>query len=334
MAFNNDNFASVGAHSTDTPTLWSYQTTDSIAIVTTNNYFYEKRFQLMVGDIIYVHADNMISQLMVIGLSPVATGDVMAKDFYIEVAKGNVAGHSAINKFGHSPTAPVATAIAPQDVWGGAGLYDYYPTEALAVSIASTDDTEDNVGGDGALTVTVQGLGENWEVVEETVTMTGDTPAPLTQKFIRLYRAFVRTSGADATNAGDIVVHETADDSNVGIFITAGHGQTQQCNYTIPANTTAFFIKGYVGLSVAAQTAKTGTFRWMLRVNAFGAGGAWLTQGEVGLINSGNSYWKYKYGVPAGAILEKTDMKIQLSLSNFIMDIVGGYDLVLVEAGY
>lgn len=53
MSFNQDNFAPVGANSTDTPQIFSYKTTDSIDDVAASGYFDKKRFQLTVGDIIF-----------------------------------------------------------------------------------------------------------------------------------------------------------------------------------------------------------------------------------------------------------------------------------------
>ena len=45
-------------------------------------------------------------------------------DFMLEVAKGNVVGHSQMNKYGHNPE--VTTATDPEDVWSGGGLYEFY----------------------------------------------------------------------------------------------------------------------------------------------------------------------------------------------------------------
>jgi hypothetical protein len=271
------------------------------------------------------------------GMGDVSNGVMSTSNFMLEVAKGNVPGHSAVNKFGHNPDAE-----AGQDVWGGGSEYGFYPTEAEGaqfIDVESTDNTDDIAGGDGALTVTIQGLGENWELVEETVTMTGTTPVEMTQKFFRLFRAFVRTSGADETNAGIITayIRDAETLANTGIYITAGRGQTQQAIYTIPAGKTGYFIKGYVGMSSPTFQGVEAEFNWLLRVNAFGPGGAWLIQGEIGVVNIGSSFWIYEYGVPAGPMPEKTDIRIELveeTETTGGVDVVAGYDLILVDDGY
>ena len=44
MAFTQETFASIGAHSADTPNLYSYKTSDSLSVVLSSNYFQAKTF--------------------------------------------------------------------------------------------------------------------------------------------------------------------------------------------------------------------------------------------------------------------------------------------------
>jgi hypothetical protein len=251
-------------------------------------------------------------------------------DFFLEVSKGNIPGHSKVNKFGHNEA-----AAAGEDIWGGGGVYGFYPTVAVAVDIVSTD-AADDAGGVGAIQVIVQGLGVNWEYVEETITLAGVAPVQLDQTFVRLFRAFVLEAGTDNTNNGDLTVYARANDGGIllgeiGIFIGLEGGQTQHTIYTVPAGKTAYFQKGYVGLISPTNTAEDGIFHWMMRLNTTGINGAWLIQGEAGLVHIGSSYWIYDYGCPAGPIPEKTDIRIMLHSASTTFDTVGGYDLILVD---
>jgi hypothetical protein len=251
-------------------------------------------------------------------------------DFYLEVSKGNIPGHSKVNKFGHNEAAD-----AGEDIWGGGGTYGFYPTAAVAVDIVSTD-ADDAPAIGGAIQVTVQGLGVNWEPVEETVTLAGVAPVQLTQTFVRLFRAFVLEAGVSNTNAGALSVYARANAGGIligeiGIFIGIGGGQTQHAIYTVPAGKTAYFLKGYVGLTSQINTAEEGIFHWMMRMNTTGVNGAWLIQGEAGLVHIGSSYWIYDYGCPAGPIPEKTDIRIMLHSASATFDTVGGFDLILVD---
>jgi len=54
MGFDQSKFASVGAHSANTPNLFSYKTDDTFGVIILPNYFTEKRFQLEIGDFIII----------------------------------------------------------------------------------------------------------------------------------------------------------------------------------------------------------------------------------------------------------------------------------------
>jgi hypothetical protein len=248
----------------------------------------------------------------------------------LEVAKGNIPGHSHINKFGHN-----SDTDAGDDVWGGGGIYPFYPTAAVAVDAVSTS-AEDGAGGStGALQIIVQGLDSNWDEQQETVVLNGLGVVQLSNTYIRLFRAWVHEAGSSNSNIGDITVYARATGSgvtigDVGIFIGATDGQTLHTLYTIPNGKTGYFVKGYVALATDAKTAENGTFRWLMRLNN-GLNGAWLVQGEVGCVNLGSSHWQYEYGVPAGPLPEKTDIRIALVTASSTFDTVGGFDLVLVD---
>jgi len=65
MAFNQDNFAPVGAISTASPSVYSYITTDDTATVTASDYFEDKSFQLNANDIILSQTSDGFSILEV-----------------------------------------------------------------------------------------------------------------------------------------------------------------------------------------------------------------------------------------------------------------------------
>jgi hypothetical protein len=70
------------------------------------------------------------------------TNIVDVTSFLIEVAKGNVAGHTVMNKFGANPDIDILTA--PEDVWDGGGIYSFFPATAQSMEMESTD--VDDVG--------------------------------------------------------------------------------------------------------------------------------------------------------------------------------------------
>jgi len=258
----------------------------------------------------------------------VMSDEIITTDFFLEVSKGNIAGHSAVNKFGHNEAVPTPGA----DIWAGGGTYTFYPTTGQAMQVSSTSPL-DTLTGTGARTLIVYGLNSSWHEVSETVNLNGTTPAILNNTYIRMYRAVVLYVGTSESNVGGISVEEQGGAGSTGAFIEAGDGQTQQAIYTIPKGKTGYFIKGYVALANANKNGEDGTFQWKARLNN-GFTGAWAVKGEMTLVNIGSSHWAYEYGVPAGPLPEKTDIKLEMTTASGIMDTVGGFDLVLVDDGY
>ena len=257
---------------------------------------------------------------------------VSIQNFLLEVAKGSVPGHSYVNKFGHNPS--VTTATDPEDVWPDGGLYAFYPTTAQSMEVVSSDDEDGGAGTDtGALTMQVYGLDANWDLQEETVTLNGTTPVALSNTYIRMFRAVVLTAGSANTNIGNITVRIVTV-GTVAISILASDGQTQQAIYTIPNGKTGYFIKGYVGISKGGgATAYGAEFKWKAKANN-GSNGAWATKGQIECITHGNSWWQYEYGIPAGPLPEKTDIRIECYEVTGTLGVVGGFDILLVDDGY
>lgn len=244
-------------------------------------------------------------------------------DYYMEVAQGNIPGHSKVNKFGHNPAATTG-----DDVWGGGGAYAFYPTTGQPMEVVSTDG-DDADGDTGARTIVVYGLDENWEEASETVILAGTTPVNLVNNYTRMFRTVVLTAGSSETNEGNLIVRIQGGGTQA-IYINANDGQTQHAIYTVPAGKTAYFIKGYVGMADDDKNGEVAEFQWQARPNN-GVTGAWAVKGEVGLNNIGSSYWVYEYGVPSGGIPEKTDIRIKVVSSTATLGVVGGFDLILID---
>jgi len=144
------------------------------------------------------------------------------------------------------------------------------------------------------------------------------------------------TAGTNGTNVGNLTVQCVGAggglaDNTVGIYVNANDGQTQQTIYTIPLGKTAYFIKGYVGVADDDKNGEVVEFQWLMRPNTI-ANGAWAVKGEIACNSLGAGHWQYAYGVPAGAIPEKTDIRIRvLDTTTATIGVVGGYDLILVD---
>lgn len=170
------------------------------------------------------------------------------QEFLLEVAKGNVAGHYAVNKFGRNIEVDAAVTA---DIWdgghtlasGGTSLIWVAPTQARVHQLVSTS-TDDNgdPAGVGARTVEVFYL-TDWDTKETSIvkTMNGTTNVAL-PSLVMINRMKVLTKGVTSSNVG--IITATADtDGTVTSRINVGKGQTQQTVFGFPS-TQKLYIYG------------------------------------------------------------------------------------------
>lgn len=164
-----------------------------------------------------------------------------SKDWYAEVAKGNVAKHSLVHKFGaHNLT----TTLSPIAFTGNYRT----PTTATALEFVSSS-ANDTSAGTGARQVTIEGLDSSWNEVTQTLTTNGTTAVALATNLTRIFRWYVSSSGTYATQStGSHVGTLTIRESGAGAtwsqitptpFPT---GQSQIACYTVPIGHKAYLL--------------------------------------------------------------------------------------------
>jgi len=148
--------------------------------------------------------------------------------FELQVARGQIAGHSGIEIFGYS-AAIAASAQGP--MWEGqtqsGGLYAY-PSSAAPLVLVSTSTSDTS-----ALSIQIDGLDADYEPITETIALNGTTNVTTTQSFLRINQ-MATTNG---TNVGVITAKIS---STTYAQINAGVGQTQMSIYTVPAGYTFY----------------------------------------------------------------------------------------------
>jgi len=161
--------------------------------------------------------------------------------FELQVAQGQIAFHKTNFKFGFNPDIDDSL----ETVWSKGGLYTYLTSAtALYVSSSSTDDTS---AGTGARTVKVSGLDSNYDEVDATVSMNGQSGVSL-GTFIRVNRIQVLTAGSGGANAGNLHVGSEASPT-LGVpatsyaFVAIGDNQTLMSLWTVPRNYTAYLYQ-------------------------------------------------------------------------------------------
>jgi len=169
------------------------------------------------------------------------------EEFYLQVARSQIAGHETIFKFGFNPDVDDAL----ETIWAEGGLYSYL--SAATILKVSSSSTADTAAGTGARTVEIFGLDGNYNEISETVTLNGQTAVNTTNSYLRINRGIVRSAGSGGQNAGVIYAGTgtvTAGvPANTYLSIAIGDNQTLMALWTVPAGYTAFLLQTDVTLA-------------------------------------------------------------------------------------
>ena len=236
---------------------------------------------------------------------------VSTKDYFTEIAEGNIPNHSFISKFGFDDDVDTVH----QEVWTGSRAYPYMTT-AQTLYLSSSD-TNDNQPYE------IQGLDARWQLQTATVTANGFNPITLPGTWIRIFRiknmGITNNAGIiyvhlDSTPGGDGIPDTIATDSKAEIAV--GRNQTLMTMWAVPVNNTAYITNFYASCSHA--TAKTGEI--VLWVRPFG--GVFQTK-KILSINSGQTA-TIKYDFPL-MVEAKSDIRITAKSAS-ALTVSAGFD--------
>ena len=226
----------------------------------------------------------------------------------------------AIHKFGRNTD--IDTGSTPEDIWGGGGVYTGFDaTSAEALTVVS-DNAADNGTGTGARTILLKGLDENYDEIEELVTLTGLTPTAITTKlFIRMADATVKTVGSGGKNAGSLTVTNNIS-GIVFAVMPVGGNQTHIACHTIPANKTGYVIQWGASIIGFSGSIRDGDI--FVEVREFGSGFAVKTLTTVVERSNFDVILSCPIELPA-----KSDIRLTCGrVSGNDTTIVGTYDIV------
>lgn len=117
------------------------------------------------------------------------------------------------------------------------------PTVARVFNVSSTS-TADAGDQTGAKTLKFVGVNENFELAEETITLSGTSESTTTGTYFRILSAEVATAGSDGGNQGDIKIVHDSKDNHLGYILSAGTNIKPDSKTSIGA---AFVPKDYIG---------------------------------------------------------------------------------------
>lgn len=121
-------------------------------------------------------------------------------NFLTEVSKGQVVGHSLVQKIGLLPS---LSSGENGTVWSGGGTVAF-PEVSGPISFVSTSPL-DTAAGTGARTLAFTALTDTYSrAVTPVVTLNGTTPVVVTGPYLRINRMTVASAGSGGLNVGTI----------------------------------------------------------------------------------------------------------------------------------
>jgi len=241
--------------------------------------------------------------------------------FELQVARGQIAFHKTLFKFGNNPDINGTL----ETIWSQGGLY-VYPTSAIVMKVSSSS-ASDASNGTGARTITVAGLDADYNEISEVVALNGRTPVNTTKQYLRVFRAFVMTAGSGGTAAGTIYIGDGLVTAGVPATVYAdialGENQTTMAIWTVPAGYTAYINAGVF------SAASNNVSQYILGKLVFRPfGGVFRNAADI-TVNT--DVFRYDWDVPL-AIPEKTDIEaraIALSGTNFY--VTASFELIYIK---
>lgn len=247
------------------------------------------------------------------------------RDFLFQIQRGIVPGYTYEER--NVFTSELSISFFGT-VWNAnpPSMYKYLAA-AQTVQLSSTS-ANDATAGTGARSVKVKGLDGNYDLIEEVVTMNGQTPVTTTNQFFRILNLDVSTYGTLSRNAGDIYLGSGTVTSGVNNivhgFIFRNSSYSSMGVYTVPRGYT--LIAFDAEYSVAAG--KQASVRTVVRPSPSDP----FMQINVGYLFAGPS--TPEFDITTATISEKTDIEIQ-AIGNVPNTSMGGnYQIALVDNKY
>lgn len=243
--------------------------------------------------------------------------------FELQVSRGQISGHYRLHKFGFNPL----IQNLEETVWSEGGIY-YHPSGATQFKVSSTSDDDTGNEGDGARSVELQGLDENYNLITEEVFLEGTTAVTTTKSFLRINRGFVKTVGDNEVATGIIRAGTglvtNGVPANSYLRIDPADGQTLMCVWTVPAGYTAYLLQKDVTCLTESNN-KFGTIRLVSRQ----PGGVFRTHDKFSVQNN---HTEITYSLPI-PFSEKTDIEVRAvgSSSNSALHVSASLDIVYIK---
>ena len=214
--------------------------------------------------------------------------------FDLQVARGQVAGHSVVSLFGYQASV-TATSIP---IWENATTYTY-PTTATTLTCSSSSVTDVSPAA-----FVINGLDANFNPISEVVVLNGTTGVTTQNKYFRVNSLnMVGVASGQTSNVGIITVKQT---TNILAQINAGIGKSQSTVYTVPAGNTFYLDSVEANTSISYTGSTIVTYKVQAGDNTTGVTRTVLQQPFVSIYTVNRASNPFAY-------TEKTDLQFQLN---------------------
>jgi hypothetical protein len=246
----------------------------------------------------------------------------------LAISSGNVQGQTNVNKFGNAPD--FDTGDGEVDIWDGANdsganqmTYQFSTTADIdSISSSSASDTVD---------IEVQGLDSNYDLVNQTITLSGQTRVALTTDLIRVFR-MKNVGNTDLVGnlycyVNTAITSGVPDDSTkIRAVISIGNNQTEMALYTVPSGKTAYIRELYAS---TAGGSRTSNYIIKLKIRPFGQ--VFQLKHRRAIIDAKDLV--KKFDMPEKAT-EKSDIIVTAETTESSItgsSVSAGFDIVLVD---
>lgn len=152
--------------------------------------------------------------------------------FDLQVARGQIYGHTNVNIFGYQS----AVGTTQQAVWENVAAY-VFPTVAQVMNLVSSNAAD-------TASIQINGLDANRNQISEVLVLNGTTVVPTVNSYFRINS--IQVAAGSATNpAGVVTLKNTNGTPNTITYaqINVGVGQSQMSVYSVPNGYTFYLTR-------------------------------------------------------------------------------------------
>ena len=154
--------------------------------------------------------------------------------FDLQVARGQILGHSIVSVFGYNGniTSSTAPTTAPIPMWENATAYTF-PTSAATLTVVSTS-ASDNTSA----SILISGLDASYNPLSETLFLNGTSSVTTVNSYYRVNSVVMVSAGtSQVTNVGTITLKQG---TNIVAQINPKVGKNQASIYSVPNGYTLY----------------------------------------------------------------------------------------------